>query len=152
MQIDDYLEVFQNRLPGTELIQISGIESAILFWEDWLLGCYWMLSEPQKLRVQFKFNWNPDELEIFKKAEAMGLLPFHFYQKISQNLEQESLKVIHWTDPILLSQFLIIEQNLDMLLSTLKKIRQQNLNITETALLSLQNIKQKYALTSEGEK
>ena len=151
MQFDDHLEVFQSRLPGAEWIKISGIESEILFWEDWFLGCYWIPLEPKKLRVQFKFNWNPKELFVFKKAEAMGLLPFHFYQTLAQRLEKESLTLIHWTDPNLLSQFLIIEQNLDDLLSTFDKIKQQNVNITETALLSLRKITKKYALESQGE-
>ena len=56
MLIDDHLEVFQSRLRGIEWIKVSGIDSEILFWEDWFLGCYWVPSEPQKLRIQFKFN------------------------------------------------------------------------------------------------
>ena len=151
MRIDHYLEIFRNRLPGAELIQVSGIESKVLFWENWFLGCYWLYSEPEKLRIQFKFNWDHKELKIFKKAEAMGLLPFHFYQKISQRLEQESYNIIHWTDPVLLSQFLVTDQNLDKLLTIFEKIQTQNLIITETALLSLRSITETYALTCEGE-
>ena len=151
MQFDHQLEIFQNHLPGAEWIKISGIESDILFWEDWFLGCYWIPSEPHKLRIQFKFNWKPIELSSFKKAEAMGLLPFHFYQTIVQRLEQESLSLIQWTDPNLLSQFLIIEQNLDKPLSTFNKVKQQNVAVTETALLSLRNITDKYALETQGE-
>ena len=151
MLIDDHLEVFQSRLRGIEWIKVSGIDSEILFWEDWFLGCYWVPSEPQKLRIQFKFNWNSNELKRFKKAEAMGLLPFHFYQPIVQRLALESLTLIHWTDPYILSQFLLIEQNLDRLLSIFNKIKQQNVNITETALLSLRNMTENYALETQGE-
>ena len=151
MQFDYQQQLFQSYLPGVEWIKISSIESEVLFWEDWFLGCYWIPLEPHKLRVQFKFNWNTAELSIFKKAEAMGLLPFHFYQTIVQRLEEESISLIQWTDPNILSQFLIIDQNLDQLLSTFDKVKKRNVIITETALLSLRKITDKYALESQGE-
>ena len=144
----NYLDYFQKQFPTVSEIEISGLQNPILFWEDWFCGFYWNPEESDKLRIQFKFNFSQQEQNYLKQAEAMGLLAFHFYQTISDSLKKETIDLIHWTDPLIRSHFLLIAEDLDTLLEIFGKIRLQHALITETALRSLSEIVSAYKLKS----
>ena len=148
MQNIKYLSYFQKKFPNVSTIEISGLHEPILFWEDWFCGFYWNPEEPNRLRVQFKFNFSQEEQNYLKQAEAMGLLAFHFYQTISDRVKKEAIDLIHWTDPLIRSHFLLVAADLDTLLNIFDKIRKQHAIITETALGSLSEIVSAYKLQS----
>lgn len=146
MSSTSFINYFRKRFPTVAYLEIAGFEKSFLFWEDWFSGFFWTEEEPDKLRVQFKFTWNSEEQKFLKQAELMGLLTFHFYQKISDRLQQNSIKLLHWIDPAIRSQFLLIDEDLPSLLKTFDRIRDEHAMITETAIHSLAEIVRKYEL------
>ncbi|MBT3784121.1 hypothetical protein HOF92_04025 [bacterium] len=99
-----------------------------------------------KALLNFQFNFSPTENVIFQKATAMGLLPFHFYSRLEARLHEIGVKIYYQLDADFSTPFQIQSSNLNELCATVSKLGSAHLEVTETALESLQAIAKKYSL------
>jgi len=96
--------------------------------------------------VNFHFNFTEKERENFQKAEAMGLLPFHFYSRLESRIRGLGIDLIYYQDTDFSTMFSLEAETPAALKVKIQNMESCHLEITQTALECLETITKKYSL------
>lgn len=96
--------------------------------------------------LDFHFNWNHTEKNNFRRAQAMGLLPYHFYSRLETRIGELDLELLYNQNPDFSTKFILEAANPQSLKNKIQQVEANHLEITKTALKCLHEIAEKYSL------
>ncbi len=93
-----------------------------------------------------KLNLETRDREIYKKAEAMGLVSYHFDTPLANEVRALGIKVMALKNPQFKTAMILTVDSPKTLKSAIQLIMDQNISIMEKALGLLRGLEKRYSL------
>jgi hypothetical protein len=152
-EIDRILAELEEAFPEGEIVhEDAGRESdcPYFLFRNWFLEFLIPAGKMGKSDLQalfnLKLNLGSREREIHKKADAMGLISYHFDTPLSEEIRKLGIKVMALKHPQYKTAMILTADSAKSLKATIHAIMDQNVSIMEKALQLLQNLETRYSL------
>ncbi|PCJ18718.1 MAG: hypothetical protein COB02_09790 [Candidatus Cloacimonadota bacterium] len=122
------------------------IDESTFYLNSWNLEAFIKKSDDESFQIflNFEFNLDENQLLILNKAKQMGLLGFHYYHPISLSSKVIQLRVLN--NPQFKTQFVALCDNFDNIKQMIDSLSQSHIDMTMSAIESLDTINKKYQL------
>ena len=118
--------------------------SEIFLIRTWFYEVYFEEKNSKiKIFLELDFNLNQEEIEILKKAKAMGLDSFHFWTPMAQFLQENNIPCMVSKNSSFHTSLLLL-LNFDTLKEKIKSLDNLHIDLTTLALESIEKLKIKY--------